>query len=81
MANAIWQELTSAEAEADQLISAAQQEANAYLAQQRQELAAERESMLATPERRPRRTGQKGGGGGRAVAICAADRSGDQGSP
>ncbi|NLC53829.1 MAG: hypothetical protein GX770_07680 [Firmicutes bacterium] len=48
MANVIWQELTSVEAEADQLISTAKQEANAYLAEQRQKLAAEREEMLAT---------------------------------
>ena len=48
MANTIWQELTSVEEEADQLISAAKQEADAYLAQQRQELATERDSMLAT---------------------------------
>lgn len=48
MANAIWQELTSVEEEADKLVCAAKQEANDYLAQQRQELTAERELMLAT---------------------------------
>ncbi|NLW59523.1 MAG: hypothetical protein GX073_04160 [Firmicutes bacterium] len=48
MVNAIWQELTAVEEEADQLVNAAKQEAEAYLAQQQQELAAERESMLAT---------------------------------
>ena len=52
MVNAIWQELTAVEEEADQLVNAAKQ-AEAYLAQQQQELAAERESMLATAERRP----------------------------
>ncbi|HHT48280.1 MAG TPA: hypothetical protein GXZ98_03185 [Firmicutes bacterium] len=48
MAKEIWQQLTSAEEEADRLIDEAKQEAAAYLAAQRKTLATEEELILAT---------------------------------
>lgn len=60
MANEIWQELTSVEEDADQLIKEAKKEANAYLAKQRQELAAERELMLETARKEGKAELEKG---------------------
>ena len=51
MVNEIWQQLTSVEEEADRLINEAKQEATAFLAQKRQDLAAERDLHLATAEK------------------------------
>ena len=51
MANEIWQQLTSVEEEAEQLVNEAKQEATTFLAKKRQDLVTERDVHLAAAEK------------------------------